>query len=1134
MIDKGKKRLLYIALGAFAVVMLLAFIVPSFIDANQYKGIIAEKVHTATGRALIIEGDIDLAILPAPALSVYQIRLANLEGAFSPDMAKLAALRIRIALFPLFAGRIQVESISLIDPVIDLEILANGRPNWEFAPEKTKEENAAPPEEVAPEKTVETDSDAIQVEYFSIENGTLVYRDSRSGTLERIERLNADIRAESLTGPFRMRGDFVARGIPISLNAASGRLVEGPGIPINFEVDLAEAGTVFAFSGTLSAPNPTGVLTGTLSAKSDNLATLIAGIGAKNGETSPPGFLAQKFSYKSSFVGSSTGGELRDVALTLGETTANGGAKVKLGEPVNAEVNVQISKVDLDRWLAMNEQNVQEEKKAAPSPAKPSGEPAPAKAKKAFALPKDINLAFNLSADSIVFQGAEIREGRVFASLVNGELALEQATVQLPGGANFSLFGFVSAAGETLQFDGDLDFHTDNLRSLLNWLRVDIVDIPADRMRKFSLVSKVTASEKAASLKKTTLKLDESQITGDSSLAFGKRPSLRGDFSMNRLNLDAYLKKEKKQAKGNTPLQSSPSAKGGKEGKEDSKSLDALNNFDADLVFNLARLTFQSQTLSGIRLNGALRGGQLSIREARVTDVAGTSVQASGVLSKLTETPEMDVQFNLRSRDIGQLALLAGGSPSPALAKLGATTLDARLAGSFDRLTLHAELGAAQGAVRVDGEIGNFPDAPNFNLRTTAKHPNLASLLQTFDYRPQASKLGDLNLQAQLKGTNTAFDVSKLDGRVGPVKLAGDLAMKLDGTRPAVTAKLDTGEIPLHLFLPAGKDAKPAVTRQKGQTAPAGRDGGERWSKDLLDLSALRLVDADVDVSVAALVYDNIRVEQPRLMIVLKDGALELHELSGSLFDGSFDAKARIADSTPAAVTGTLVVQNANIRKALFASSGFDLGDGNLAFDLKFNALGKSSYELVSALNGNANILVKNGLVRGFDLDALSARLEKLNSPEAFLGVLDSALSGGETRFQDLRGSVRIVNGVARMEGMRMQAQSGSAHISGNVDLPQWQMDLRTDFRLASEPDAPVFGMLIKGPIDNPRRRFDTEQFQNYLVKKGIGSLLKKVLPLKKQEPSTSSTPAEGEGAKTPSTPEPEKVIRDIFKGLGF
>ena len=99
MIDKGKKRLLYIALGAFAVVMLLAFIVPSFIDANQYKGIIAEKVHTATGRALIIEGDIDLAILPAPALSVYQIRLANLEGAFSPDMAKLAALRIRIALF---------------------------------------------------------------------------------------------------------------------------------------------------------------------------------------------------------------------------------------------------------------------------------------------------------------------------------------------------------------------------------------------------------------------------------------------------------------------------------------------------------------------------------------------------------------------------------------------------------------------------------------------------------------------------------------------------------------------------------------------------------------------------------------------------------------------------------------------------------------------------------------------------------------------------------------------------------------------------------------------------------------------------------------------------------------------------
>lgn len=1128
--DKSKKRILYGILGTIAVVVLVAFIVPSFIDANQYKDTIAEEVRAATGRTLAIEGNIDLAILPTPALSVYKIRLENLEGATSPDMAQLAALRVRIALFPLFAGRVQVESISLIDPIIELEILADGRPNWEFTSQK--EEDATLSGEEAQEKISDTDSQAIQIERFSIENGTIIYRDTKSGTLERIERLNADIRAESLTGPFRVQGDLVARGMPVSLNIGSGRFVEGPGTPVNFEVEFEEADTTLEFSGTLSSPNPTGVLTGKLTAESEDLAALIAGVGVENGQKVLPGFLAQGFSYESLIVGSSTGIELREIALTLGDATANGGVKAKLGETVDAEVNVQVSKIDLDHWLAMNAKSVRVEKESKASTAAESGKGTAVKGKNAFTLPKDLNLSFGLAVNSIIFQGAEIREGRIHASLANGELALDQATVQLPGGASLSLFGFVSVTEETPHFDGDLDFHTENLRSLLNWLRVDITSIPADRIRKFSLKSKVAASQETASLKKVNLKLDESQLAGELSVALVDRPSLRGNLSMNRLNLDAYLKKERRKKKSGTNSPPQSSGRDGKGEKNASKGLDVLNSFDADLSFKLDQLTFQKQTISGIRFDGALNSGKLSVREANIRDLAGTRLKASGVASEFTGTPKLDAQFGLRSKDMGQLLRLAGGSPSPTLTKLGATTMNVRLVGGLDRLDIRAELSAAKGAVRADGEIGNLPDAPDFNLRVTAEHPNLASLLRTFDYRPQSSKLGGLNLQAQLKGGNATFDLSKLDGRIGPVKLTGNLGVKLEGARPAIAAKFDTGEIPLHRFLPAGKDSKLAPGRQEGQPISGRSSGGnERWSKEALDLSNLRLVDANVDLSAAALIYDNVRVERPRLTIALKNGILELSKLSGSLFGGSFNAKARVTDSTPAVLGGTLAVRNANIRKALFASSGFDLGNGNLDFDLKLNASGNSPHELVTALNGNANILVKDGVARGFDLDAVSARLKKLNSPEAFLGVLDTALSGGETRFQDLSGTVRVAKGVAQMENMRMQAQSGSADISGNIDFPRWHMDLRTDFHLASEPEAPVFAMLFKGPLDNPHRRFDAKKFQRHLVKKGIGSLLKKVLPLKTPE---SGDPAKKEGEKVPPIPEPEKIIQDIFKGFGL
>lgn len=1128
--DKNKKRIFYGTLSAFAVLILvfIGFNVPRFIDANKYKNIITKEVQAATGRMLEIEGNIDFAILPSPTLSVYQIKLENIEGTTSPDMAQLAALRVRIALLPLFAGRIQVESILLIDPVIEFEMLVDGRSNWQF--KSQKEENVVSADGEAQEEILDDDPKAIQVKRFSIENGTIIYRDNKSGTLERIERVDADIRAESITGPFRAQGDLVVRNMPVSLNVGSGRFVEGPGTPVNFEIALKEVGTTLEFSGTLSAPNPTGVLTGKLTVESEDLATLIVGVGVESKQKALPGLLAQEFSYESLVVGSSAGVELREVVVTLGDTTVNAGAKAKLGETVDAEINLEVSKINIDRLLAMGAKSLNEEKKSKASTTKELAKRAAVKGKSTLTPPKDLNLSFSLSANSIIFQGAEMREGRIHASLANGEIAVDQATVQLPGEASLSLFGFVSFIEETPHFDGDLDFHTENLGSFLNWLQVDVTNIPEDRMRKLSLKSKVMASQETTSLKKVNLSINESRVTGEFSIALVDRLNLRGNLSMNRLNLDSYLKKENKGPSKGSSSQS-PS-RDGKKKKSVLEDLHALNSFDADLSLKLDQLTFQEQIISGIRFDGAINNGKLSVREANIRDLAGTHFKASGVASEFTNTPRLDAQFNLRSKDVGNLFQLYGGTPSLTLTKLGVTTMNVRLIGALDRLDLHAELSAINGAIRADGEIGNLPDTPNFNIHVTAEHPDVVSFLKMLDYRPKSPRLGNLKLQAQLKGTSAAFDLSKFDGRVGPVRLNGNLGVKLAGARPTVTAKFDAGDIPLHRFFPVSKDAKLDAVREKVKVASSRTsEGNKPWSKKAFDLSGLRLVDANVDLSVTALVYDNVRVERPRLTITLKGGILELSKLSGSLFGGSFGAKARVTDSTPVVLAGVLTVRNANIRKALFASSGFDLGDGDMDFDLKLNASGNNPLELVSSLNGNANIVVKDGVVRGFDLDAVSAQLKQLNNLEAFLSALDTALSGGETRFQDLRGSINVVKGVAQIEDMHMQARSGSADTSGSIDFPRWHMDLKTYFHLTSEPEAPVFVMLLKGPLDNSSRRFETKQFQRYLVKKGIGNLLKQILPLETYE---SATPEEKEGEKTPPISKPEKIIQDIFKGLGL
>lgn len=126
------KKILFASIGLIVVLAAAVLIVPSFIDWNAYKDDIAALVKRATGRDLLIAGDIDINVLPAPALVARDVRLANLPGATASDMVRLKSMQVRIALLPLLGGSVQVQTIRLIEPVIEIEVFADGHSNLSF------------------------------------------------------------------------------------------------------------------------------------------------------------------------------------------------------------------------------------------------------------------------------------------------------------------------------------------------------------------------------------------------------------------------------------------------------------------------------------------------------------------------------------------------------------------------------------------------------------------------------------------------------------------------------------------------------------------------------------------------------------------------------------------------------------------------------------------------------------------------------------------------------------------------------------------------------------------------------------------------------------------------------------------
>jgi AsmA protein len=127
------RKLLFGILIVVVSIVAVALISPSLIDWNDYRDEIADQIREATGRDFVIDGDVDFQLLPAPTLSIGNSRLANLKGAVAPDMVRLKSFDMRIQFLPLLSRRIVIESMVLSDPVIELEVLADGRRNWRLA-----------------------------------------------------------------------------------------------------------------------------------------------------------------------------------------------------------------------------------------------------------------------------------------------------------------------------------------------------------------------------------------------------------------------------------------------------------------------------------------------------------------------------------------------------------------------------------------------------------------------------------------------------------------------------------------------------------------------------------------------------------------------------------------------------------------------------------------------------------------------------------------------------------------------------------------------------------------------------------------------------------------------------------------
>lgn len=198
-------KYLLIGVAVLAALLLVAIIAFSLLfDPNNYRDEIGAQVKTATGRDLVIEGDLGLKLFPWVAIEMGETRLGNAAGFGEQAFLEFTSAELSVRLLPMLLRReVQVGTARLDGLTVNLAVDSSGRSNWQDLIDR---QEAAEEVEAAPAETGQLGS--FEVGSLQVNDAALVYDNRQVGEQYQLAGLNIATGAVRAGQPVDLQGNF--------------------------------------------------------------------------------------------------------------------------------------------------------------------------------------------------------------------------------------------------------------------------------------------------------------------------------------------------------------------------------------------------------------------------------------------------------------------------------------------------------------------------------------------------------------------------------------------------------------------------------------------------------------------------------------------------------------------------------------------------------------------------------------------------------------------------------------------------------------------------------------------------------------------------------------------------------------
>jgi uncharacterized protein involved in outer membrane biogenesis len=217
-------------IGGAVLVLFVAVALFFTFGLNTLRGPISKAVAKATGRELVIEGDLKpVWSWVHPRIRAEGVTFSNAEWGKAEHLLKADAIEAAISVLPLLAGRVVLPEVHLQQGEVSLERDADGRKNWVMDKDEEKKESR------------------VFIHLLTLDQGRLVWDDASSDT-----RIHAELSTDDTGVEFKAQGKW--KGMALKSAGHSGHVLsirdQAAPFPVKGELRIGE--TSAKLEGTLT------------------------------------------------------------------------------------------------------------------------------------------------------------------------------------------------------------------------------------------------------------------------------------------------------------------------------------------------------------------------------------------------------------------------------------------------------------------------------------------------------------------------------------------------------------------------------------------------------------------------------------------------------------------------------------------------------------------------------------------------------------------------------------------------------------------------------------------------------------------------------------------------------------------